>query len=336
MELKRYYINKFKVWYYFAFLLPLLLTDNLLNAQACCSGGVPLGGSIGLGSAEYRSFQFLLTYDYNSLQTLVDISDILNDHTRRRTTHSSIAEINYGISDRLTITGIVPFIRQERRIQSFGGTEDITVVNGLGDALFLLKLRLLNTISNPDLEWIVGIGPKFPTGRTNHVNKEGLILVADMQPGSGSLDGILWSYFQKSGIFIPNMSLLAVTTFRYSGANKTYNSTQEFRFGNEFQFSLGLNYNLFAKWPIDIFSFIRYRNQSEDLIDGNTFPSSGGQWAYVIPGMNISFTPEFSFRFSGDVPVYRKLAGTQLTTTYKLTVAVLYNFSTRKRTIVLN
>ena len=266
----------------------------------------------------------------------MDISKRLNDNTRSRTTRSSIIEINYGLNQRLTLTGVVPFIRQERKVQSFGGTEDLTVASGLGDIVFLVKYRLIDNFKNPNLEWVIGAGPKFPTGRTDHTNNEGLVLAADMQPGSGSLDGIFWSYFQKSKFIVPNLSLMAVTTFRYSGENKNYNETQTYKFGNEFQASLGLNYSLFAKWPIDVFSYLRYRKQAEDLIDGNTFPSSGGQWIYAIPGININFAPRLSVRLSGDFPIYRKLKGTQLTTSYKFTAAVLYRLPLKKRKLIIN
>lgn len=305
-------------------------------SQACCSGGVPLGGSLGLGTAESKSLQLLLTYDYNVLNDLMDGPELLKDNTRSRTTHSSINEINYGISTRFTFTGVVPFIRQERSIRSYGGAEDFTATQGLGDAVFLIKYRLFDPTKKPDLEWVIGAGPKFPTGKTDYTNNDGLVLVADMQPGSGSVDGIVWSYFQKRKFGSPNLSLMAVSSFRYSGENKTYNKTQVYGFGNEFQFNLGLNYNLFVHWPTDVFSYLRYRRQAEDLIDGSIFPGSGGQWIYLIPGMNINFSPRLSFRMSGDVPLYRKLKGTQLTTSYKLTAAVLYTIPSKNRKVNLN
>jgi len=39
--------------------------------------------------------------------------------------------------------------------------------------------------------------------------------------------------------------MAATTVLRYSGENKNYNTTQTYKFGNEFQFNLGLNYNYF-------------------------------------------------------------------------------------------
>jgi len=324
------------VWRAFFFMLLMLVYPVILNAQTCCSGGVPLGGSLGLGAAEGKSLQVLVTYDYNAINDLVSFSEKLDDDTRSRTTQSSIIELNYGLNQQWSFAGVVPFIRQTRSIQAFSG-EDFTAAQGLGDLVFLVKYRIFPFGKYPNFDWIIGAGPKFPTGRTDYENNQGLTMAADMQPGSGSFDGIFWSYFLKSRLLNnPNLGLAAVTAFRYSGENKNYNTTQTYQFGNEFQFSMGLNYNFFLKWPVDVFTFARYRFQDEDLIDGGVFPSSGGQWVYVIPGLNINFSPLWSMRLSGDIPVYRKLDGTQLTTSYKFTTAILFNIPFKRENLYIN
>lgn len=320
----------------FLFLTALLLGFPItISAQTCCSGGVPLGGSLGLGAAEGKSLQVLVTYDYNAINDLVSFSDQLDDDTRSRTTHSSIIELNYGINQRFSFTTVVPFIRQTRTIQGYNGIENYTATQGLGDVVFLAKYRLINPGILSEVDWVVGAGPKVPTAKTNFTNNQGLVLPADMQPGSGSIDGIFWSYFLKSRLLNnPNLGLAAVTVFRYSGENKNYNTTQTYRFGNEFQLSMGLNYSFFLKWPVDVFAFARYRFQDEDIIDGGVFPSSGGQWVYVIPGININFSPSWSMRLSGDIPLYRKLEGTQLTTSAKFAAAILFNIPFKKNELI--
>jgi hypothetical protein len=304
---------------------------NYSFGQACCSGGVPLGGTLGLGTADYKTFQFLLTYDRNVLNDLMSNSTLLKDDTRSRLTNSTLLEVNYGINKRWAVAAVLPFVRQERIIKGFEGKEDFTFTQGLGDVMLLLKYRILNPETTPFMEWVVGGGPKLPTGQTDFLNNDGLTLPADMQPGSGSLDGMFWTFFQKSKFPIKPMSLVMVSTFRKSGKNNGYNGNQVYQFGDEFQANLGINYNFFAKWPIDIFAFGRYRSQTVDLIDGNVFPGSGGKWVYVIPGFNVSFIPDLSFRASADLPVYRNLSGTQLTTSYRYTLAVFYNFNPHKK-----
>lgn len=305
---------------------------NFVFSQACCSGGVPLGGSLGLGTAEQKSLQLLLTYDLNTLKDLVAFDKELDDDTRTRNTNSLLLEINYGLSDRLSVAAVVPYISQIRRINGFEGVQEVTQTQGLGDLVFLLKYRVTPVETNFNHTWVVGAGPKLPTGKTDFTNNNGLVLPADMQPGSGSLDGFLWSFYQKSGLFSPALSLVNVVTFRKSGKNKSYNGAQTYEFGDEFQFNLGLNYRVFTiRWPVDFFVFGRYRSQTEDFIDGNTFPSTGGKWIYLIPGLNVAFHPDMALRVTTDIPVYRKLDGTQLTTSSKFTFSLFYNLSLSKK-----
>lgn len=305
---------------------------NFVYSQACCSGGVPLGGSLGLGTADQKSLQLLLTYDLNTLKDLVAFDRVLDDETRARQTNSLLLEINYGLSDRFSVAAVVPYITQIRTINGFEGVQEVTQTQGLGDLVFLLKYRVTPIETKFNHTWVVGAGPKLPTGKTDFTNNNGLVLPADMQPGSGSLDGFLWSFYQKSGLFSPALSLVNVVTFRKSGKNTSYNDSQTYEFGDEFQFNLGFNYSVFTiRWPVDFFVFGRYRSQAEDFIDGNTFPSTGGKWIYLIPGLNVAFHPDMALRVTTDIPVYRKLDGTQLTTSSKFTFSLFYNLSLSKK-----
>lgn len=173
---------------------------------------------------------------------------------------------------------------------------------------------------------MIGAGPKFPVARTDLRNNLGLALPADMQPGSGSLDGIFWSSFRKGRFLDLNFGWTAVGVFRYSGMNNNYNNSQTYRFGNEFQLSMGPDYTFFVNdLPFNVYAFLRFREQGADLIDGNIFPSSGGQWVYAITGFNFQFTPRWALRLSGTLPLHRAVEGTQLTTSHKLKMAVQFN-----------
>ncbi|WP_177179589.1 transporter [Cyclobacterium xiamenense] len=317
----------------FACLLLLFgfLRSQELMAQACCSGGVPVGGTLGLGTADPKAVQFLLTYDHNVIRDLMDHESLLADDTRSRLTRSVLMELNYGLSERFALTMVLPFVRQERSIREYNNQIGFTRAQGLGDMVFLLKYRLLNPSNTPRSEWLVGAGPKLPTGRTDFTNNQGLTMVADMQPGSGSVDGMFWSFYQKSNVLLKYISLLGIVTYRASGKNRSYNQSQVYQFGNEFQANAGINYNLFVHWPMDVFVFGRYRSQTVDLVDGNTFPGSGGKWVYAIPGLSVHFNPDLSIRAWADFPLYRSLNGSQLTTSYKYSLSLFFNLSRKTK-----
>lgn len=308
--------------------LSLLLINNQANAQACCSGGVPLGGSLGLGTADAQSIQFLMTYDRNVLRDLMDQRELLVDDTRERMTHSLLNEINYGIGEKWSVAAVIPIIRQERKIRNeFSDQTEFTVGQGLGDIMFLIKYNVLSSSLDQKWQWITGVGTKIPTGRSDLRNNNGFTMAADMQPGSGSWDLMLWNFIQKDRFLSPNLSWLMISTYQLNGKNNSYNTTQTYQFGNTLQITSGFNFNFFASWPIDTFLFGRFRHQPPDLIDDRPFPGSGGVWTSIVPGININISPNLSFRSSVQLPVYRSLEGAQLTTTYRTSLSLFYNFN---------
>lgn len=89
---------------------------SFLNAQTCCSGGVPLAANLGLPSSQSKALQFRLSYDLNILKTLKFESETLNDRNRTRRTHSVLMETGYSINNRLSVDLFYSWIRQEREI----------------------------------------------------------------------------------------------------------------------------------------------------------------------------------------------------------------------------
>jgi len=298
----------------------------------CCSGGVPISGTLGLSTSDSQSWQFLLTYDYNAMNDLFEGSQSLDDNSRKRSTQSILFEVNYGLTKRITLTAMSTFVRQERLVSTIDDQSNFTSTQGLGDGIFLVKYRLISPDENQNYSFSIGGGPKIPIGRTDFTNQIGLALPADLQPGSGAWDLLLWSNFERYHLFLKNFNVAAVLTYRYTGTNNNYFSVQKYRFGNEFIASFQTSYRFFVRSQIfDGTLTFMYRNQQEDLVNGETFPNSGGNFLYLIPGLNYNFSPDFSFRLSGYVPLYRNPGGTQVTTSYKLTAAIAYTI--RKKSI---
>lgn len=314
---------------YYIIVLYCVFNQNSIYSQACCSGGVPLGSSMGMGTANKGAWQALLTYDYNNLSSLMTGDELFEDDTRQRITHSGLLELNYGISERFTMMLMLPYIRQERSIKRNNSnlSNDFTSTNGFGDVLLLLKYRIVSRNFNPSNEWILGAGPNLANARTDFRNNTGLVLPADMQPGSGSYDAVFWSYFQQDRLWKSNFSIMNITSYRLSGTNPNYFGSQRYSFGNEFQNSYGVSYRFIGKQNKDVFTLFRYRQQGNDLVNGEPFPSSGGKWLHWVPGVNYHLSKNFYFGLSGDVPIYRYVDGAQLATTFKITSAIFWNIN---------
>lgn len=312
------------------FILFLLYWGGIKHAksQACCSGGVPISSNLGLASKEIGTLQLQMTYDYNTLRDLLAGSELLLDRSRVRNTHSLLLEASYDVSGAFSISTLTSYVRQERIIQTQVGGEDITINQGMGDAIVLLRYALLGNKKNIPFSIIIGLGPKIPLGNADHRDKRGIILPADLQPGTGAWDGIAWGYLAYQPVSLPNLTFTTNTTYRLTTANQRFNGQQSYRFGNEFQIQSGISYRLLIQSLIlDPMLIFQYRTVGADLVNGLLLDNTGGHWVYARGGININFSPNSALRLMADIPVYRNLVGTQLSTSFRASVTYYHKLT---------
>jgi hypothetical protein len=322
-----FYRMKMRIARALAFLLWVQISAPHVSwSQACCSAGTPLLSSLELPSTSAGTLQLALTYEYNTLRDVLSGSSTLNDDSRRRTTHSLLLETSYGFTSFLTASVLLTVVQQERSIRSsFDGGESFLQTRGVGDAIVLLKYDLIRANIINQLDVSIGAGAKIPLGRSN-LTTDGILLPADMQPGTGAWDGILWGYVSQG--FVPTLPLnvFASASYRYTGSNARYGSNQEgYTFANELVANLGVGFR--TDTELDFSLVIRFRQTTSDRFAGSDIPNTGGRWLSAVPGINIKVLDNLAVRASGQIPVYRNLDGTQLTTSYTASVTVFYNLS---------
>ncbi len=302
----------------------LLLIKGNIFAQACCTAGTPLLGSLEMGSANKGVWQFGLTYEYNSLQDVYAGSDVLDDQTRERISQAALLEINYGLTERISFTALISFIDQQRNIDPVSGFVNELGARGVGDALVMIKYNLLNLDMINQRELAVGAGVKAPFGRSD-LKSNSILIPADMQPGTGSWDGVLWAYFSQGFLPTVPLNLFVNTSYRINNTNDRFGSNnQGYKFGNEFITSVGLGYR--TDTPFDFTLIGRFRNTSPDEFGNEDISNTGGNWFYVVPGVNIKLFDGFTSRLSGQIPIIRDVQGTQLTTTFTTAISFFYSF----------
>lgn len=305
--------------------------------QACCSGGVPISNNIGLTSSSDKNVSLVLSYDYHQMSRLIAGTQRLDDDDRKRIIHSVLGEVGYGWNERFSTSVLFTWVRQIRDIYApQTNSRDITSTNGIGDAIFLMKYAVVNKTG---VQWMVGVGPKIPLGRTDYVDKDQLILAADLQVGSGAWDWVSLSSFVYSLPSNPNWSFAFLGTFRVNGINTNYlNGLQAYRFGNEGQLSGSVNYRtLLGKQILDLIGGFRYRNTSNDsssftspFNDFFEVPSTGGNWLFGVLGCNLNINPKLVIRLSSEFPIYNSLEGTQLSTSNRYKIAFSYDLNLSK------
>ncbi len=304
------------------YILAAFLYTQIVYAQACCTAGTPLLGSLEMSTTKKGVWQFGLNYEYNSLQDVYEGSSQLIDQTRERITQSILFEVNYGFSSKITLTGLFSFVNQQRLIDPLTGSNNSLTINGIGDLMFLVKYNILSLSIVNRNELAVGAGIKAPTGQSD-VKSNGILVPADMQPGTGSWDIILWSFYSHANLFEIPLNLLVNISYRINNTNPRFGSQfSTYKFGNEFISTIGFVY--LTGGFFDPSLFVRIRHTAQDQFSLGDIPNTGGNWINLVPGFNLNLIDNFTLRASGQIPIYRDLIGTQLTTTLTASLAFTY------------
>ncbi len=271
-----------------------------------------MSGNIGLPASSKGTIQFTLNYDLNVLETLKSGTAVLDDRTRRRETHAVLFESGYSITDKWSVDLFLPFVRQERTINQPNLVEDFVATQGLGDAVVLVKHAVTAKVT-------LGIGVKLPTGASDRTRENGLPLNADLQPGSGALDQLLYANYRTNIGSRPSMTFSGTLIHRFTGSNNSYLGSSTYEFGNETQVVTALaDRVVLGPLLLDPSIKVRFRIQGRDQFNGIDFPSSGGAFVFVNPGISAAINPDLSFQFNMSLPVYANVNDTQLSPTYRI------------------
>ncbi len=309
----------FKFLYIFSVLV--LLTSGL-KAQTCCSGGIPISANISFENQTGDTWQIGMDGDFNALYTLKDGTQILNDDSRQRNIYSVLLRGGYNITEN-TVAGIIlPYIRQERIIKALG-TENYEFTQGPGD--IILFAQYLLPFSNYQNSFQVGLGSKLPTGPSNLKNQNNISFNMDMQPGTGSADWLLWGSIDRNFTNIPTMTFSTQFLYRLNGVNNSYLGTETYHFGNEWQIIAGISKQLMIKSEIfNTSAFMKVRQMNKNNINDLKIQGTGGLWVYIIPSVVYKMSQNINLSVIPEIPVYTKLNGTQLTTSFRIKLGISY------------
>lgn len=299
-------------------------------SQSCCSGGVPISNNLGLPVSDVKTIQFSIGYDLNILNTLKEGSEKLDDDARRRLTHSVLFQGGYIISEKWSAELFLSWIRQERIINQFGNTSR-TTAQGLGDAVVLVKYKLISD-DNKRVNWLIGAGPKISTGSSDERDKNDIVLNADLQPGSGAWDVITWTQVSKNFKARPSLTWSTTASYSIKGKNNDYLGSQVYQFGNELIVIGGIADQFLAGtflWGASLQTIFRYAYQDEN--NGEKTPGTGGRWIFIRPGLTIKPGKSSAINISASVPAYSWLKDTQLTPTVRYTAGFYFEIESKQQ-----
>lgn len=311
----------------YIFLLTISLLPLQLPAQTCSCAGAPLISSQSISSASEGNLLAGITHQYNDISNLYSGSSQLENRTVTRNTQSTLLEINYGITERLTFSGTATYVQKLRKsgLQNPGNVT-ILQTRGIGDGLLMLKYVLHQNTIREQYQLALGGGVKVPFGRSE-LKENGLPLNADMQPGTGAWDGVAWSYFSKTFAPATTINLFWYNSFRLTGKNERFNASDHYQFGNELVSTVGVTNKLIGN--LSYIMMAQYRSTASDKRNDKAITNTGGKWINIKPALGYGLTDQISLRVSGELPIYQHLNGTQPTTAFTLSGSLFYNFGNK-------
>lgn len=305
-------------------LVAIIVTIVPVYSQTCCTGGVPLTGVLNIHALPTSGWGISLTYDNNLIEDLIQRTEQIDEDNISRFTKTLLAQIDYGITENITGTVLIPYVWLGQTTKTLSG-EIEGKTSGLGDVLIMSQYK--KVLPN-QAALIIGLGIKLPLGATQNKDIEsGLILPATLQPGTGSVDFLISSQYQTSFNFRKSLSFTQTFIARVNTVSKEFAFHNTYRFGHVFQaFTAFADQFLIAGLLQNPSLTFRYRYAGKDIQEGFPNENTGGHWLYITPGWAINVSQNLLVGIAGEFPLYRNLNGLQITTSRKLMATLQFLF----------
>ncbi len=260
------------------------------------------------------------------------IGAVSEDHDEVSTLNSITAfQAGYGITDRLDIGFILPYIhREHNHIHHEDGQANWENWNfsGMGDILLTGNYSVILPSMEKEIYFGITAGVKLPTGVTNAVNAEGETAEVTIQPGSGSLDEIIGANFRCPLFTIQtaekdvysDIPLIIGVSYKISGKG-----TDDYKFGNSLLVTAGTSYQFTKKAGVTLQFNVRNQDFADTGMTGEPRENTGGTWMYLSPGLNLNITDNLALFGIIQLPVYINVHGLQQASSFNAQIGISAN-----------
>ncbi len=320
------------------FLFTVLIFSLIGKASASCgSSNCPLYNfHYNLeGGLHLRLYNEYINQDKVYLGSkLSTVGAVPEDHDEVSTLNSITAfQVGYGITNRLDIGIILPYIhREHNHIHHDDGQDHWENWNfsGMGDILLTGNYSLILPTMEKEIYFGITAGIKLPTGVTNAVNAEGETAEVTIQPGTGSYDEIIGANFRYPLFTIQTtekdvystIPIIAGVSYKISGKG-----TDDYKFGNSLLLTAGTSYQFTKKAGVTLQFNVRNQDYADTGITGEPQDNTGGTWMYLSPGLNLNVTDNIAFFGIIQIPVYINVHGLQQASSFNAQFGISANTS---------
>lgn len=254
-------------------------------------------------------------------RTFAGSDSVADPSKRERIDHQFTLGLQYGVLPELTVTALLPYVTRDLEATT-SGVRSTTETDGVGDASLIFKSRLykkdweLNTFA---VSLIAGV--EAPTGATNET-EAGIRVSPGLQPGSGSWDGVFAAAVTLQLDRWKFNSIVLRQVQGHGAHNHTFGDATvvEVSAGNRFWID---------KYPgpsMNAALAVQFRHDAASDLGGAPVANTGGDFVTLKPSLVFHPQPWWDLVLTAEVPIYRDVNGTQLTSDFAIFFALGYRF----------
>jgi hypothetical protein len=239
-----------------------------------------------------------------------------DEEEKRTINRNYVATLDYAFDQDWGVTVRVPFvIRSHSHILNDTGTPQTESWNfsGIGDAQVVGRFNFFrDETDNAGLRF----GLKLPTGAINETNMDGMPAERALQPGTGSVDGIVGAYY--------NHRVGSATYFVQVNWQSVIHARDEFSAGRQLGVDLGLNYAITPK--LSALLQLNIVDKARDQ-GANAEPDlSGARYVSISPGLTYRMLTNTQIYGLFQQPIYQNVNGLQLSSDWSAAVGLSTQF----------
>ncbi len=226
-----------------------------------------------------------------------------NPGGNRAIIHETTLILDYGVSPRITVSALVPFVRKLQWTNRFGKR----VADGVGDLALFGRYEVVAPEEGAGPSIALGLGVKFPTGDIEQPDSSPARLPPAFQNGSGALDAVpTLAYYQS---FL-GFALYGSSLYRIPLEDNKFG----YQFGRELEIHVGAQVPL-PVWRkrLEFLVSLDYLHAGHDrdsrgvlpaqLREGSTVLNTGGEFLDLTPGFRLHVTPRLALQTRIFLPV---------------------------------
>jgi len=320
---------------YLVILLALSLNSSGIHAS-CGAASCPLNLHRYLKQGWLR---LGLTHEYINQNELFVGSDrasvgaIPRDDDEVQTLNQrTVLNLHYGVSDAIAVNILVPFIHREHTHIHHHQGEDLWEqwnFTGLGDITATGDFVIVLPKEPFDPYFSVTVGAKLASGVTDAVNAEGESAEITIQPGTGSVDGLVGLNYRQTLLSVPTLTgtygsvpVSASLLYQVNGRGR-----DDYRFGNTLLAHVGTGYQLVDRASVLFQLNARFQDFADVGTSGEPREDTGGTWIFASPGFDVQLGNTLHAHAYVQIPLYQKVHGIQQTARVNLLFGVSYDLN---------